>query len=38
MFDGDIRALVDGLVDADRACCDRDELAALVRRSNRMRG
>ncbi len=37
MFDGDLRGLVDWLADADPACCDRDELAALVRRSNRLR-
>jgi hypothetical protein len=37
MFDEGIRVLVDGLADADPACCDRDELAGLIRRATRVR-
>ncbi len=38
MFDERVRGLVDGLLEADPACCERDELAGLIRRSNRVRG
>ena len=38
MFDEEIRELVTDLAAADPAVCDRDELAGLVKQSQRVRG